>query len=119
MPLVLIVGADTSGTPEVFAAALQAAGRAVVVGQPTAGAVQGFETISLPDGSHIPIEQRTPTEVTHIGGTRIVPEGVAVFNPAFDVTPHEFVTAIVTEVGVGLPPYIDSLAKLAGNGVKA
>ena len=75
--------------------------------------------LSLPDGSHIPIEQRTPTEVTHIAGTRIVPEGVAVFNPAFDVTPHEFVTAIVTEVGVGLPPYIDSLAKLAGNGVKA
>lgn len=74
--------------------------------------------LSIPDGSHIPIEQRTPTEVTHIGGTRIVPEGVAVFNPAFDVTPHEFVTAIVTEVGVGLPPYIDSLAKLAGNGVK-
>jgi carboxyl-terminal processing protease len=53
VPLVLIVGADTSGTPEVFAAALQAAGRAVVVGQPTAGIVQGFDTIALPDGSRL------------------------------------------------------------------
>jgi carboxyl-terminal processing protease len=53
LPLVLIVGADTSGTPEVFAAALQAAGRAIVVGQPTAGAAQGFATIALPDGSRL------------------------------------------------------------------
>jgi methylthioribose-1-phosphate isomerase len=68
--------------------------------------------LSIPDGSHIPIEQRTPTEVTHVGSTRIVPEGVAVFNPAFDVTPHEFITAIVTEVGVARPPYTESLAKL-------
>ena len=75
--------------------------------------------LSIPDGSHIPIEQRTPTEVTHIGGTRIVPEGVAVFNPAFDVTPNEFVTAIMTEVGVARPPYTESLAKLARSGVKA
>ncbi len=53
VPLVLIVGSDTSGTPEVFAAAMQASGRAVVVGQTTAGAVQGFETIALPDGSRL------------------------------------------------------------------
>ncbi len=75
--------------------------------------------LSIPDGSHIPIEQRTPDEVTHIGGTRIVPEGVAVFNPAFDVTPNEFVTAIVTEVGVARPPYTESLARLARSGEKA
>jgi len=68
--------------------------------------------LSIPDGSHIPIEQRTPTEVTHVGNTRIVPEGVAVFNPAFDVTPHEFVTAIITEQGVARPPYKEHLAKL-------
>jgi methylthioribose-1-phosphate isomerase len=74
--------------------------------------------LSTPDGSHIPIEQRTPTEVTHIGTTRIVPEGVSVFNPAFDVTPHEFVTAIVTEVGVARPPYSESLAKLVRSGEK-
>jgi carboxyl-terminal processing protease len=53
LPLVLIVGADTSGSPEVFAAALQAAGRAVIIGQPTAGTVQGFDTIALPDGSRM------------------------------------------------------------------
>src|SRR4029453_4967703 len=47
--------------------------------------------LSIPDGSHIPIEQRTPDEVTHFGGVRVVPEGVSVFNPAFDVTPNQFV----------------------------
>jgi methylthioribose-1-phosphate isomerase len=75
--------------------------------------------LSIPDGSHIPIEQRTPLEVTHVGPTRIVPEGVSVFNPAFDVTPHEFVTAIITEVGVARPPYLGSLAKLAQSEQKA
>jgi methylthioribose-1-phosphate isomerase len=68
--------------------------------------------LSLPDGSHIPIEQREPSEVTHIGGTRVVPEGVKVFNPAFDVTPHDLVTAIVTEAGVARAPYQESLAAL-------
>jgi methylthioribose-1-phosphate isomerase len=68
--------------------------------------------LKIPDGSHIPIEQRDSTEVTHIGGTRIVPEGVSVFNPAFDVTPHEFVTAIITDFGVARPPYVESLPKL-------
>ncbi len=69
--------------------------------------------LSIPDGSHIPIEQRDAGEVTHIGGVRVVPEGVRVFNPAFDVTPHEFVTAIITERGVAKPPYLDSLKALA------
>lgn len=75
--------------------------------------------LSIPDGSHIPIEQRTPTEVTHVGPTRIVPEGVSVFNPAFDVTPHELVTAIITEVGVARSPYLTTLAKLAESARKA
>ena len=69
--------------------------------------------LSIPDGSHIPIEQRDPGEVTHIGGVRVVPEGVRVFNPAFDVTPHEFVTAIITERGVAKPSYLESLKALA------
>jgi methylthioribose-1-phosphate isomerase len=73
-----------------------------------------FSTLDLniSDGSAIPIEQRDPTEVTHMGGVRIVPDGVSVFNPAFDVTPHEFVTAIITDRGVALPPYNESLARL-------
>ena len=69
--------------------------------------------LSIPDGSHIPIEQRDAGEVTHVGGVRIVPEGVRVFNPAFDVTPHEFITAIITERGVAKPPYLNSLKQLA------
>lgn len=75
-----------------------------------------FSTLDLniPDGSHIPIEQRDPMEVTHIGGVRMVPEGVSVFNPAFDVTPHQLVTAIITDRGVAHPPYTESLAKLKG-----
>jgi methylthioribose-1-phosphate isomerase len=73
-----------------------------------------FSTLDLniPDGSHIPIEQRDPTEVTHIGGVRMVPDGVSVFNPAFDVTPYQFVTAIITDRGVAVPPYSESLAGL-------
>src|SRR5262249_46422682 len=69
--------------------------------------------LSIPDGSHIPIEQRDPTEVTHVGGVRIVPDGVSVFNPAFDVTPHQFVTAIITDRGVVQPPYTQGLYKLS------
>ena len=68
--------------------------------------------LKIPDGSHIPIEQRDPAEVTHIGGMRMVPEGVSVFNPAFDVTPNSFVTAIITDRGVAMPPYTESLRKL-------
>ena len=55
-----------------------------------------------------------PEEVTHHGGRRLAPEGVAVRNPAFDVTPHRYVTAIVCERGVARPPYAESLARLAG-----
>ncbi len=58
---------------------------------------------AIPDGSHIPIEERDECEVTHIGGLRIAPEGVCAWNPAFDVTPAEYVTAIITEKGV-IPP---------------
>lgn len=69
--------------------------------------------LQIPDGSAIPIEERRPEEVTHLAGTRIAPEGVAVMNPAFDVTPHHLVTAIVTDAGVAAPPYIRSLRALA------
>ena len=74
-----------------------------------------FSTVDLntPDGSHIPIEQRDPTEVTHIAGVRIVPDGVSVFNPAFDVTPNSFVTAIITDRGIARSPYKESLGSLS------
>ena len=64
-------------------------------------------------GAGIPIENRPAEEVTHVFSERIVPEGVPVMNPAFDVTPAELVTAIITDHGVARPPYIESLRKMA------
>jgi methylthioribose-1-phosphate isomerase len=68
--------------------------------------------LSTPDGDRIPIEQRNPREVTHLGATRLAPDGAAVWNPAFDITPHRLVTGIITERGVARPPYAESLQKL-------
>ncbi len=61
-------------------------------------------------GAEIPIEHRSPEEVLYVGACRVAPEGVEAANPAFDVTPAELVTAIVTEAGVLRPPYQESLA---------
>jgi methylthioribose-1-phosphate isomerase len=63
-------------------------------------------------GDDIPIEERAARELTHVGDRQIAPSGVRVANPAFDVTPHALVTAIVTERGVARPPYNRSLARL-------
>jgi len=68
--------------------------------------------MSLSDGSQIPIEERDETEVTHTGDKRLVPEGVPVRNPAFDVTPARLVTAIITEKGVVQGDLGAGLAKL-------
>lgn len=77
-----------------------------------------ISTIDLdtPDGSQIPIEQRNPAEVTHIAGKAITPPGVQIENPAFDVTPAKYVTAIVTERGIARAPYEQSLAHLVREG---
>lgn len=68
--------------------------------------------LSIPSGDHIVIEERNPREVLYIGNTRIAPEGVEVANPAFDVTPHRYVTAIITENGVAREPYDETLQRL-------
>ena len=60
---------------------------------------------SLASGKEIPIEQRSPEEVTHIQGVAIAPEGIEVANPAFDVTPHPYITAIITESGIIREPF--------------
>lgn len=75
-----------------------------------------FSTIDLDtvDGSHIPIEQRSPDEVTHLAGKRIAPEGVEVENPAFDVTPAKYIAGIITERGIARASYAESLAAMAG-----
>ena len=69
--------------------------------------------LSIASGKEIPIEERSPDEVTHIQGVRIAPEGVRIRNPAFDVTPSRLVTAIVCENGVARAPYGESLSALA------
>ncbi|HLJ28740.1 MAG TPA: S-methyl-5-thioribose-1-phosphate isomerase [Candidatus Angelobacter sp.] len=74
-----------------------------------------WSTIDLntPTGEQIPIEQRSPKEVTHHGGKQMAPDGALVENPAFDVTPAAYVTAIVTERGIARAPYWESLKDLA------
>jgi methylthioribose-1-phosphate isomerase len=67
-------------------------------------------------GAEIPIEERSPLEVAHIGDRRVVPEGVPVLHPAFDVTPHGLIAAIVTERGVVRPPFEAGLVALCGGG---
>lgn len=68
--------------------------------------------MSIPDGSHIVIEERDPSEVTHFAGVQTAPDGVGVYNPAFDVTPHQLLTGIVTERGVIHPPFEERMAAL-------
>ena len=68
--------------------------------------------LSIPDGEHIPIEERSSAEVTHIQGVRIAPD-VHAAHPAFDVTPYRYIRAIFTERGVATAPFTESLQKLA------
>jgi methylthioribose-1-phosphate isomerase len=68
--------------------------------------------LSLASGEQIPIEERASREVTHVGGVELAPPGIGVANPAFDVTPNRYVTAIITERGVARNPYNESLRRL-------
>src|SRR5580692_12748570 len=68
--------------------------------------------LTLASGDAIPIEQRSAAEVTHVFGVPVAPDGIAVQNPAFDVTPARYITAIVCEHGVARPPYEESLANM-------
>ena len=68
--------------------------------------------LSLSDGSLIPIEERDAREITHLKDIQLAPAGIAVRNPAFDVTPHRLVTAIITERGVAHGDYQQALAQL-------
>jgi methylthioribose-1-phosphate isomerase len=70
--------------------------------------------VTLPNGDVIPIEERDAREVTHIEGVPIAPEGVRVRNPAFDVTPNRYVTALITERGILYPPFEENLKRLTG-----
>jgi methylthioribose-1-phosphate isomerase len=71
--------------------------------------------LSLENGDLIPIEERGREEVVEIGAKPIAPHGVPVYNPAFDITPHRYLTAIVTEEGICRPPFAESLAQAKGS----
>jgi methylthioribose-1-phosphate isomerase len=75
-----------------------------------------LSTIDLktPTGKEIPIEERNEREVTHIRENQLAPDGVTVNNPAFDVTPNEFIAAIITEKGVARAPFTESLKEFFG-----
>jgi methylthioribose-1-phosphate isomerase len=74
-----------------------------------------FNTIDLATGSgkDIPIEERSAREVTHVRGVQVTPDGVGIANPAFDVTPAKYISAIITERGVLRAPFGTSIAALA------
>ncbi|MGD9762886.1 MAG: S-methyl-5-thioribose-1-phosphate isomerase [Candidatus Binatia bacterium] len=70
--------------------------------------------LACANGGAIPIEERAAREITHLSDRQIAPSGIKVMNPAFDVTPHALITAIITERGVARQPYVRSLARLLG-----
>jgi methylthioribose-1-phosphate isomerase len=72
--------------------------------------------LNTADGSGIPIEERNDREVTHVGTSRLTPEGARIRNPAFDVTPARYITAIITERGIARAPFAESLARLLERG---
>src|SRR5262249_8978874 len=74
---------------------------------------------STPDGDQIPIEERDQREVSHLGSSRLTPEGAHIRNPAFDVTPHRYITGIVTEGGILQPPHSESLKQAFANLARA
>ncbi|MBA7590660.1 Methylthioribose-1-phosphate isomerase [subsurface metagenome] len=71
---------------------------------------------ALASGAEIPIEQRSPEEVTHIQGVSIAPAGIEAANPAFDVTPHKYITAIITESGIIRQPFGEGIKRIGGRG---
>jgi methylthioribose-1-phosphate isomerase len=76
-------------------------------------------SLTLESGDQIPIEQRPASEVTHLFGVPVAPENISVENPAFDVTPSRYVTAIICEHGIAREPYRESLKSLAAKASRA
>jgi len=75
--------------------------------------------LSTPDGDHIPIEERDQREVSHLGASQLTPVGAHIRNPAFDITPHRYITGIITERGILHPPYAESLKQAFAHLAKA
>jgi methylthioribose-1-phosphate isomerase len=70
--------------------------------------------LDTPDGAHIPIEQRNPREITHLGSQQLAPAGASIWNPAFDVTPAHLVSGIITEHGIARAPFTPDLERFKG-----
>ena len=73
------------------------------------GTLYEFKPDELAELGKLPIEERNKREVTHLGGSQLTPDGALIRNPAFDVTPHEFIAGIITERGIFREPYAESL----------
>jgi methylthioribose-1-phosphate isomerase len=71
--------------------------------------------LATADGSGIPIEERPEREVTHVGASRVTPVGAGIRNPAFDVTPAQYIAGIITERGIARPPFAESLAHMVAS----
>jgi methylthioribose-1-phosphate isomerase len=71
--------------------------------------------MNTPDGDHIPIEERNAREVSHVGSSQLAPEGASIWNPAFDVTPHEYIAGSSPNAASTGPPYIESLKAAFAN----
>lgn len=114
----VIVGADRVTANGDFANKIGTLGVAILAkefGIPFYVAVPSSSIdLSMPSGEHIPIEERKPEEVTEGFGRRTAPLGVNVYNPAFDVTPHRYVTAFITERGLVCPPFDVNLRRMFG-----
>ena len=67
--------------------------------------------LATPDGDTIPIEERDQREVSHLGSARLTPVGAHIRNPAFDITPHRYITGFITERGIFKPPFAESLKR--------
>ena len=68
--------------------------------------------LAMPEGEQIPLEERNAREVTHFGRSQLTPDGAKIRNLTFDLTPHQYVSAIITERGICRPPYTDSLRRV-------
>ena len=117
---VVIVGTDRVASNGDFANKIGTYGVAVLArehGIPLyVAAPMSSIDMALASGDEIPIEERDAAEVTWFGGTVVAPEGIRVYNPAFDVTPKELVAGFITEKGVIRPPYDTALRTLFGGG---
>lgn len=86
-----------------------------IVGADRVAAPLSTIDLEVRSGDEVTIEERDPREVTHVFGVQVAPDGVEVLNPAFDVTPAEYVTGIITEAGIVRPPYQENLRRLFGS----